>query len=245
VWNSANIIQNADANTFVALGDMWAKDKNNVYWYGRVTKGADSATFVVIDDTHGKDATHAFDAPGNTLTHIADIGSLVSIRNDYWLKDKVHVYTSNGQILEQADPRTFVDLGAGYGKDATHIFYHGDGGVLGSGRGHSIPDAHMKSFVVAQADSYAKDDAHIFSEGKILEGADVHTFARIGRSAYFKDTSHVWHSDGGRGIILISEADAATFAPTDTDPFGGAADANYGYGFSAKGDFFVGKPAGK
>ena len=236
VWNRGNLIPNADADTFVALGKVWAKDKNNVYWYDKITKGVDAASFVALDDNHGKDATHVFDVFGNTFTQIADVGSLITINKDYWLKDKVNVYTSNGQILEQANPATFADLGSGYGRDATHVFY-GNTGTFGSGKGNVILEADLTSFKVV-TDGYGKDNAHIYSTGKVLSGADVNSFARISDSPYFKDKSHVWYrGDGPGGLTLIPEADPNTFVFIGS--YGEAKDANHTYGFSAKGFFYV------
>jgi len=237
VWNRGNPIPNADANTFVASGELWAKDKNNVYHWDKIISGADTTTFVALDDDHGKDATHAFDPFGNVFKQIVDVGSLTSV-NSFWLKDKFHVYTSNGQILDQADPVTFADLGSGYGRDVSHVFY-GNTGTFGSGKGNVISDADLTSFMVV-ADNYGKDNAHIFSLGKVLSSADVNTFARIGESAYFKDKSHVWYrGDGPGGLTLIPEADSTTFVLTDSSGYGGAKDANHTYGFSAKGFFYV------
>lgn len=236
VYYRGNLMPNADTITFVALGELWAKDKNNVYHRGTIISGADTATFVALDDDHGKDATHAFDPFGNAFKQIADVSSLTSV-SSFWLKDKLHIYTSNGQILDQADPATFADLGLGYGKDASHIFY-GNTGTFGSLKGNIIPEADPASFVVV-ADNYGKDNAHIYSIGKMLQDADVNTFTRIGDSIYFKDKSHIWYrnDNGPGGLGLIPGADLATFVLTDS--YGGAKDAYHTYGFSAKGFFYA------
>ncbi len=237
VWNRGNPISNADTATFIVSGELWAKDKNNVYHWDKIISGADTTTFVALDDDHGKDAIHAFDPFGNVFSQIADVSSLTSV-NGFWLKDKFHVYTSNGQILDQADSITFADLGSGYGRDVSHIFY-GNTGTFGSGKGNIIPEADLTSFIVV-ADNYGKDNAHIFSIGKVLSGADVNTFARVGESTYFKDKSHVWYrGDGPGGLTFIPEADSTTFVLTDSYGYGGAKDANHTYGFSAKGFFYV------
>lgn len=235
VYYRGNLMPNADTITFVALGEKWAKDKSNVYHWEKIINGADAATFVALDDDHGKDVSRVFDPFGNVFNQIADVGSLISV-NGFWLKDKFHVYTSNGQILDQADPVTFADLGSGYGRDVSHIFY-GNIGAFGSGKGNIVSEADLASFKVV-ADNYAKDNVHIYSIGKVLLGADVNTFARIGESPYFKDKSHVWYrGDGPGGLTLIPEADPNTFVFIGS--YGEAKDANHTYGFSAKGFFYV------
>jgi hypothetical protein len=231
----ANAMVNADPSTFTVLGELWAKDKNSAYHRDTVIYGADPETFMALDDDHAKDANHVYDPFGKIFDQV-DAKTARGIGDGKWLIDSMHVYTSNGQILDQADPKTFSDLGSGYGKDTTHIFY-GDTGTFGSGKGSIIPDADRASFAVID-NNYGKDSAHIYSFGKILVGADVNTFTRVGKGPYFKDKSHVWYEGDGPGIVEIPGADAATFVLTDASTYGSAKDAFHTYGFSAKGFFY-------
>jgi len=53
-----------DLETFEIIGEVYsnyAKDKNQVYYYGRIIENADPETFEVISSTSAKDKNNAYD----------------------------------------------------------------------------------------------------------------------------------------------------------------------------------------
>lgn len=71
-------------------------------------------------------------------------------------KYKKNVYW-HGQKVQQANGLSFVDLGNGYGRDSTFIFY----------KGRIIITEPRKSFTVL-SDGYAKDRYNVYLNGNII-----------------------------------------------------------------------------
>lgn len=118
----------------------------------------------------------------------------------------VYAYARNNKSPETRS--ALVDLGAGYSKDAQHVYF------TSSGRSASkiIPDADPMTFSVFDADDLlAKDASSVYSFGEKLVGADFSTFKNLGNN-FFKDASHVWLRGGLGKLIPVSGADAATFS---------------------------------
>lgn len=229
------------------LSIKWSRDNNTVYYLGMKVKGVDASTFKEIDEEHGMDATHVFDGFGNIFTDIADMSTLEDV-NGFWLKDKVNVYTGNGQILEHADPATFVDLGMGYGRDKDNLYCSPNSPAVskdsrelpGTGKGVIVVGADPDSFEVipGKYSFYGKDSSHVYSNCKELKGADVTTFVQVSDGYYYKDKTSVWYEDTNSGdLISIPGADSASFQLISKPDV--AKDKSHTYGFGAKGDFYV------
>jgi len=239
VWYRGGLYDNygpmpqADVNTFTVLSETYAKDAAHAYHMERVIPSADPVTFVALDDNHSKDSVHVYDFFGRPYPGI-DGATAVSLDGGAWLKDASHVYLADGSIIDKADPKSFVGLGDGYGKYANHIFFT-DAENFGS-RGIMVSGADLSSFAVK--DGYAVDSVDVFAAGKVLANADVRTFARIGKSMYYKYSKHVWYGTGVGGLAIIEDADAASFVTTDDMQFGSAKDSTHSYGFDAKGRFY-------
>ena len=156
-----SILPGADPSTFHFFGlnisslsdsdndfyGFYAKDKNNVYYIDRLIAGADS-TFDFIRDVDGN------------LTGYA--------------KDKNHIYNAyGGNVIENADPTTFVVLNGTYAKDKNAVYsYNAD--VFADNVftiGMLVKNADPMTFeIVSNQKTYdAKDKNHYFFEGKIVQ----------------------------------------------------------------------------
>lgn len=234
--------------SFMVINQSFAKSSNAVYiniFHQPVLSGADPATFVALDSKNAKDANHAYDFLGKTFDKIADVKTLTSLAGGTWFKDSVHIYAGDGEIVDQADPATFTDLGACYGKDSTHIFFCDNvpNFVITDTtppKAQIVSGADIGSFEV-MGGGYARDNYHIFVNGAEFDDADVATFRQIGQSPYFEDKSHIWYdSEGGTPItelVLIPNADVSTFTASPGSTM--AEDANYTYGFNGRGVFLA------
>jgi hypothetical protein len=72
-----------------------AKDKNHVYYQGKIADEYDAATFEVLSYTYAKDKNHVYE-----ITSSPGLGS----------------------VVKDADPETFIAIGKDMGKDANHSF---------------------------------------------------------------------------------------------------------------------------
>ncbi len=105
-------IGQADINSFEVLNYyLMAKDKNKIYFSGKVVGGADPKTFTVLGADYFKDNANVYTTIGGfrRLPGI-DGGSfeLISFNNQWtgYSKDKNKVYYSD-VVVEDADPATF------------------------------------------------------------------------------------------------------------------------------------------
>ncbi len=90
-------LKNAAPKSFIEINDVWVKDKNNVYWYGKNYKKADAETFEKISEKpltefdYARDKTFVYIANGQTIKKGLHGGSF-EILNEFWAKDNFVVY---------------------------------------------------------------------------------------------------------------------------------------------------------
>jgi hypothetical protein len=260
VHNETVLAQKVDVPSFAVLNNSYVKDKNGVYQgdlYNlqggaplKLMSGVDTNTAVALDNDNIKDASHAYDFTGAMFSKIVDVKTLVSLGQNsngdsHWFKDSVHVYAGDGEIVPYADPATFKDLGMGYGKDKSHVFYDDDVTTFVStstpSTGSIVAGADLNSFVVVgNSYPYAKDNTHVYAGGKVLQYADPATFAQVGDSNFFKDKTHVWLVDDHNEQIfdLIPQADAVTFVLVNSGSIT-AQDAHNTYSVDGRGNLTV------
>lgn len=70
-----------------------------------------------------------------------------------------------GEVLEGANGMEFTDLGEGYGKDNTYVFY----------KGFKIHTSEPMYFHTLK-NKYATDNVNIYCRGKKIKGVDIKTF---------------------------------------------------------------------
>ena len=101
-----------------------------------------------------------------TLKETIDLETFYKDTLSRFEKDKKHVYyaraTSDGIsrfIVYHADPKTFKSISEKYGKDKSNVFYLSE----------LVNNADLKSFQVIGGHDSAKDNKHIFYQGKKVE----------------------------------------------------------------------------
>jgi len=179
VWLYGKIIDGADAGTFKFLYNYYAKDKNNVYYRDEVIESADTETFETV------------------------VGEKIDKRQGVYGKDKVYVYY-RGEIIANADPDSFVPVGAYYAKDRNDIFH----GSRVLDLDIEIDLDSLSVVKMGPAGNVIKDNQRVYfqhgaDDYKIVPGADPSTFQYVGMcesierssAGYYKDKDTVYVKD--------------------------------------------------
>ncbi|MCA9373950.1 MAG: DKNYY domain-containing protein [Candidatus Gracilibacteria bacterium] len=216
-----------DAETFQVLGTpsetddlrQYAKDKDSVYYAGKLIPGADSGSFEVLDNPYAQDKNAVY-FMGVPLPESDP--STFTIMSSGYSKDSRHAYR-NGEILDGADSGSFEVLDHSFTKDNSHVYYDGE----------SI-DADAPSFqAFGSFDSAFGKDAYRayfvdFSDSVVrsFEPADLESFVGLG-NGFAKDNVQAYFEDSS-----LAGSDAASFDILVTvEPY--AIDKNSAY-FSSK-----------
>lgn len=189
-------IAGADAGSFEALTENYAKDRSHVWYadtyrkgqeyyaivHARVTEltGADPATFVSLDSSDGslargyaKDKARVW-FEGQQFT--ADAASFTVLEYGF-AKDAVSGYYMR-QAIPGSDGPTFAGIDSAWSKDARHVWWSDVD--LGS-----TPPGALVTRMAEGADpatfqalenGYGKDAKHVYFQGNVVEGADPATF---------------------------------------------------------------------
>jgi len=140
--------------SFQSFNEKYAQDKNNVYYGLSIIKEADLETFLAIDEAFAEDKNYLFrfgkiysvNVHNNNLPELIeylDFGYYLYkdriyykgiylqkiLNNDYKiLKDRLAIignFVYSGEnIIEEADAKTFEHLGYGYSKDKNNVYLH-------------------------------------------------------------------------------------------------------------------------
>ena len=220
-------IPGADAASFTALSDRYAKDRAHV-WYAdsyrdgreyfavrhdrvRAIAGADPASFRPLARDYWRDAAAVY-YEGARLA-VRDVATFEPL-DDGFARDRVSGYYQQQEVAG-SDGATFAVAGAHYGKDAARVYYAElvtDGGGKGPAvRAVALPGAQPASFRTLDA-GYAQDAAQAWYRDRPLT-RDAATFEVLPFD-YARSAAAVWYR-GDR----VAGADPATFrtlpAPTD------------------------------
>ena len=115
-------IEGADIQTFKNLDYFYAKDKNNVYYYGEKLNGVDPVTFKILDYSYTKDKNFVY----HYRDRLDGVDPLTfKILDHDYAKDKNNVYY-NLEILAGADSASFKILNFSYAKDKNNVYYNGN-----------------------------------------------------------------------------------------------------------------------
>ena len=135
-----------DMSTFVDLGYGYAKDRYNVYFEGRILPFVDPLTFRLR-------------IPGgiypDTYPSYPDEGYNPYYQEGYMVTSNAVLF--NGKKISD-NPRSFRDLGWGYGKDNFEVYYMVS----------KIEGAMNSSFKVLK-DGYAEDSFETYYRGKVVK----------------------------------------------------------------------------
>lgn len=217
----SSIIEGADAATFQALTEHYAKDKNHVWYADTYRKGqeyfsivhdrilelsdADPATFVSLDTPHAendlgyaKDSRHVW-FEGQRMT-IGDIASF-QVQSYGFARDNTTGYYMR-EPVPGSDGRTFAQIDDAYSRDARHIFFSDV--VLGQPTqivNRIVEGADMATFAPLER-GYAKDARAVYFDGVAIPGADPASFVMLGAgdaTGDARDKSGLWR-EGKRPV---------------------------------------------
>lgn len=176
-----------DVNSFRALSELYAKDKNRVYFKQTVgdsfllfkLPAADSGSFEIVTKNLGKDKTtvwfHGGEMPG------IDPKTLTVIREDHVWKDRRNVWYKSEKI-EEADPATFQHVGHHYYRDDQRVFWAST----------PVEGADPLTFRIFEDDlPYGRDRDSVWYKRQKIEGVDPITFDVVHGQVY-KDKNAVY-----------------------------------------------------
>lgn len=194
---------------------IYAKDKNAVYYKGKIIPNAKSNTFEVISFYCAKDDNYVYCGGKKTQTQpdIATFVYLVSAKNysiTPYYKDKNQVYVdypyNSLNVIEGADPDSFT-FGeyASYATDKSFVYFGSE----------KIEGSHGPSFsTFKNAPGYAKDKNQVYFYKKILPQANPETFNPMSTGYSIvkagKDHQHVYHD-----AEIVDGVDAQSFELID------------------------------
>jgi DKNYY family len=233
--NKIDQVAHADAGSFEALKDEYAKDKSRAYFKGEGFAVTDVASFEPLDHMFARDTKSAYfflkPIPGSE-------GRSFSVLSSHFAKDSRHVYcawtisdgssTPGIRVIEGADPTSFTPVSDFYyAIDKAHAYYEDkpleaadpatfsqwDAYQTDYGRDSThvyfedklIREAHKATFRLL-TDRYTQDSLSIFYEDKPLKPVDLPSFAVL-ESGYAKDAKRVYYN--GR---VLSGAEPTSFA---------------------------------
>ncbi len=180
-----NPVQGADLDTYVVLGQGYAKDKNHVYFMGQPLEGADPESFMIV----ARDNEHVYwgsqEMPGLNLSSFQQISSRYYRDDDsvYHMFYYECYYSCPPMKIEGADPDSFEEMDSYFARDKSRVYLLGKP-VDGVDRG---------SFEIVKSDYdqfyfVGKDKDHVFishtpdgpmPELQVWEGVDSATFEII------------------------------------------------------------------
>lgn len=187
-------VRGADATTFEALLEPWARDKAGVYFQGRKVSRARSAQFAAFTERFGADDKHVFyvndDSPhvirGPRRKEL-DFSDIRCVFRDGLLLvySGQHVFSAANWGLVgplRVDGASFVVLGQKYGKDAERVWWFDS---------HALPQE--------------------------LAGADAESFVVDGEGPRDRNGRFVRHRRHTEPLPVEREADAEQAAPARID----------------------------
>lgn len=198
--------QGMDSNTLQLIAGplKYAKDKNNVYYSGKIVKWANPLNFKVWYNNEFQ-------------SKVENINQFIQGTHDIGIDDK-HLYI-NEYSIDIIDPNTVTILSDEYIKDKNHIYYiwRVDFGIWDYTKqeseikklyGNSLlfiePMLYRYYLFIVQKDdidinsfetvkSYAKDKNNIYYNGEIIKGADVKSFEVLEDYYTAKDKNNYYY----------------------------------------------------
>lgn len=164
--------------SFVVLNDAFAKDSATAYFKNYPVSSADVATFEAVDENYAKDK--------NKVYYCDEYRE----GQNYYLTKRQTV-----DVIEDAQPASFVSLEYGYAKDNKNAYFEGIT--------FKVKDvASLKSI----NRYFAKDDVHAYLNQKAIDGSDGKSF-EVTDDSYAKDAGHIYFygypGDKNHNVVVI------------------------------------------
>ncbi|HEV7644976.1 MAG TPA: DKNYY domain-containing protein [Pyrinomonadaceae bacterium] len=177
VYLPDSLVEGADPQTFHVwpqFNEVYAGDKNNVFYNGQKVEGCDAATHKVIDGDFHRDGKNIFYHSKRVSDDAENFQALTS----KYSRDSKHVYWQMDKISD--DPANFIvypnEGWAAYAKDSRTVFRCGQ----------KVKNVDVKTFSGLNP-SYAKDKNNVYfevscdmTELSTVDGADPASFELAG-----------------------------------------------------------------
>ena len=211
-------LEGADAKSFEYIegsregacqgGDMFAKDKRQVFYRNRKVKFADPETFEAVLYGYSKDASNVFYM--DSVIEKADAKSFFVIENKRkqpYAADKYGLIVRNKRIGGQVDAPSFELLSRPYSKDKNKVYYSEKFQVLDGADPESFTCPDFESIVNFQHYAFDKNVAYYYERGKVenIPNNDFETF-KVLSTHYAKDKNTVYYK-----AKIMDQADPETF----------------------------------
>ncbi len=221
-------LPDADPATFTSLDGRYSKDATRVYFDDRIVASADPKTFApvrlaaphptdtdpylpnIAEDEHhvfNRDAVISGLVPGDLRaigSYLTDGVSVAYDDFDQATYDPSVVF----KLVAGADPKTFVDMGGGYAKDTSHVYFQGN--LIGAADPASFSSLNSSG----SGTRYAKDKRSLFADGRKVEqngNIDFASFVILGYFAKDKNTVYYLGGEGGSTWLPLVGANPTTF----------------------------------
>ena len=217
VWYGEEIIEGANPQTFVApeknnsldISIDLAHDDHDYYWQNDPLHVADMSSFRQIDDSWAVDRQNVYyiGIEAEIGKDIVPVGDYRSFRvlNQLYAVDAKYVYYKN-QIVEGADPKTFVVLKGGkdYGQDKTRVYCEARGTTI-----RNLDALKHRKMGNGLYETFHTDGKTVYNPELMAMpvGTDFSTIHRVER---YRD----WYADKNRVYYenrLLPEANPQTF----------------------------------
>jgi hypothetical protein len=210
-------IEDVDMESFIIMGNGFAKDSRSIYFFSQRIEGVDAPNFKRVNQNHSRDNEHVYYhdekifkvLPGSDPTSFRPLNRAFS-------RDDNQVY-HHSRILREVEVKTFTKRQAeemendpsllliNYDDDhcafikrdrmvalSSQYYIYNNEIFAGNMR---VKDASVDGFAVFdESGMYAKDKEHIFYRAYTVQGADMDSFAVI-NSSFAKDKAHVYFQE--------------------------------------------------
>lgn len=211
-------VNDADAKSFAFIensrngacqgGDMYAKDKQYVYYRTERIDKADIKTFEVMGLGYSKDGNNVFFR--EQLIEMADAESFFIINNDRDLAfaaDKYGLLDHTKRINAAIDCKSFKILSNPYYKDKNNVYYGSQFKILEGAHAESFTCPEFESIVNYQYYAYDKNNAYYYENNEVttIPEIDFNSFKLLS-TEYAKDKNNVYYKSQ-----ILSGADVESF----------------------------------
>ena len=215
------------------IGDYYAKDNKNVYFYGKKLKDVLPEGFETVKENYVKDSKNVYKIEADITDSIPissdnkintkkisldglDVKTFRALENgkdvtsiDYFVdKNNIYYAYENLEKIQGADKNSFEVLGNYIAKDKNNVYYKGR-------KMENVDSASIKTF----GNFIGKDKNRVFyiTGNEDIKDADASSFEIMGDTYYFRDKNNIFvikYSNDfpdGEGFIKLPNIDRNSF----------------------------------
>jgi DKNYY family len=197
-------IPGADADTFSAAGEGYAKDKNSAYLDGRIIPQSDGPSFKLLEKPYAADWAHVYYGAQVLSNSPQTFKIIAKLEKITFSTDGKKVFSGSVEFLPgTADAASFERIGpSGYFRDRNRVYTFEK----------VVEGADPRSFEVLPdyEERYARDEKNVFYRGTKVQGCDPKThevidllFHRDDKSVFYMDKK-ITANDGSFTKLAVS-----------------------------------------